>query len=55
MTVTGHTEKASKFEWSQKAAAQYLGVTREHLNRVLRGHRKSKRLLKAYRRLINAP
>lgn len=32
--------------WSQRAAAREAGVSFEHLNRVLNGHRESKRLLK---------
>ena len=35
----------------QAAAAQRLGVTREHLNRVLRGHRQSRSLLRRYQAL----
>lgn len=31
--------------WRQQDAALQLGVTFEHLNRVLNGHRESKRLL----------
>lgn len=33
---------------SQRAAAKKLGVSLWHLNRVLRGHRASKRLLARY-------
>lgn len=33
--------------WSQRSAAPKLGVTYEHLNRVLMGHRESRRLLRA--------
>lgn len=32
--------------WTQADAAKTLGVTFEHLNRVLNGHRESGRLLK---------
>lgn len=32
--------------WSQRAAARHLGVTFEHLNRVLNGHRESASLLR---------
>ena len=39
---------------SQTAAAKKLGVTREHLNRVLRGHRHSRRLTSAYQKLQRA-
>jgi len=35
----------------QAAAAHRLGVTREHLNRVLRGHRQSRSLLRRYQAL----
>jgi len=44
-----------KTEFSQGELAIQLGVTREHLNRVLRGRRPSKRLLKAYRALVGQP
>lgn len=37
---------------TQTAAAKKLGVSREHLNRVLLGHRSSKSLLRKYNRLI---
>lgn len=50
MTVTSHNGKASK-KFSQGLAAKKLGVTREHLNRVLRGHRVSRSLLQRYRTL----
>ncbi len=33
---------------NQTEAARRLGVTREHLNRVLRGHRESRRLMAAW-------
>ena len=39
---------------NQTAAAKKLGVTREHLNRVLRGHRQSRRLMNAWRKLQTA-
>ena len=38
---------------TQTAAAKALGVTREHLNRVLRGHRHSRRLLTRYHALTS--
>ena len=37
---------------NQTEAAKRLGVTREHLNRVLRGHRESRSLMKAYADLV---
>jgi plasmid maintenance system antidote protein VapI len=40
---------------SQTAAAKKLGVTREHLNRVLRGHRHSRRLMSAWQALHRTP
>lgn len=40
-----------KPRFSQTWAARQLGVTREHLNRVLRGRRESRRLLVRYRAL----
>lgn len=36
---------------NQTRAAALLGVTREHLNRVLNGHRESRRLLAAWEKL----
>jgi len=36
---------------SQGRSAKLLGVTREHLNRVLNGKRESRRLIQAYRKL----
>ncbi len=39
---------------NQTAAAKKLGVTREHLNRVLRGHRHSRRLMSAWNELQRA-
>lgn len=39
---------------SQTLAAKKLGVTREHLNRVLRGHRQSRRLTTAFQKLQRA-
>jgi hypothetical protein len=37
---------------SQQEKANRLGVTREHLNRVLRGHRISRRLVADHNRLF---
>jgi hypothetical protein len=37
---------------SQVRAAKILGVTREHLNRVLRGHRSSHSLLSRHQKLL---
>ncbi len=37
---------------SQERAARVLGVSREHLNYVLRGRRTSKRLLEEYKHLM---
>ena len=37
--------------WSQRAVAAQLGVSREHLNYVLNGRRRSKRLLDGILRL----
>jgi transcriptional regulator with XRE-family HTH domain len=46
VTMTGHNEHSEgKAPMSQTKAAAALGVTREHLNRVLRGHRQSPPLL----------
>lgn len=38
---------------TQIQAAKILGVTREHLNRVLKGHRESRRLTRLYNALIS--
>jgi hypothetical protein len=44
--MTGHGEHSgSKTPMTQTRAAAVLGVTREHLNRVLRGRRQSRSLL----------
>jgi transcriptional regulator with XRE-family HTH domain len=37
------------------AAAKALGVTREHLSRVLHGHRESRSLLRRYAAMTHAP
>lgn len=37
----------SRRGWTQRDAAPLLGVTLWHLNRVLRGHRESRRILRA--------
>ena len=42
------------FSVNQTQAAKKLGVTREHLNRVLRGHRQSRRLMAAFQKLQRA-
>lgn len=39
-------EHLSRMGITQTEAAERLGVTRWHLNRVLRGHRESKRILR---------
>lgn len=39
-------------ESAQAVQARILGVTREHLNRVLNGHRQSRRLRAGYNRLV---
>lgn len=55
--VTGHKTVKSKRRkgrrmMSQARAARILGTSREHLNRVLNGHRKSRRLVALYRDLM---
>jgi len=47
------TRKSNTFmgRVSQTAAAKKLNVSREHLNRVLRGHRESRSLLRRFREL----
>jgi hypothetical protein len=42
--VTCHKHNGSVQKVTQTNAAKILGVTREHLNRVLNGHRPSRRL-----------
>lgn len=49
--MTGHTKNASK-KVTQTEGARILGVTREHLNRVLRGHRESRSLRRRWEELI---
>lgn len=39
-------ESMSSKGWTQREAASELGVTLWHLNRVLRGHRESRRILR---------
>lgn len=51
-TVTRHTPKHTPKKPSQAWAAQRLGVTREHLNRVLKGRRTSRRLVQRYEALM---
>jgi hypothetical protein len=50
VTVTAKKSKPKRPTQGQAAAA--LGVTREHLNRVLRGHRESRPLMRRYRELL---
>lgn len=47
------TKSQPKTGITQRAAAKLLGVTHWHLNRVLRGHIKSRRLTAKYNQLIN--
>lgn len=44
-----------KLGWSQRRAAQVLGVTMEHLNLVLNGFRASRRILNAIAELPPSP
>jgi len=46
------TRKENHKPLPQGRAAKILGVTREHLNRVLNGKRESRRLIKAHRELV---
>lgn len=39
---------------SQREAAEKLGVTPWHLNRVLKGHRESRRILQGIERMARA-
>jgi transcriptional regulator with XRE-family HTH domain len=41
--------------WNQKSAALLIGVSRQHLNWVLNGHRQSKRILNALKELPENP
>ena len=47
--MTRHKAKVTlkNLGWTQQSAARALGVSFEHLNRVLGGHRESRRLLAA--------
>lgn len=51
--LTGQREDSgARKPISQRGAARVLGVTQEHLNRVLRGHWQSKRLVALYNELM---
>jgi plasmid maintenance system antidote protein VapI len=52
--MTRHMEENEKKKApiTQTEAAEELGVSREHLNRVLNGHRQSRRLTRAYNDLV---
>jgi transcriptional regulator with XRE-family HTH domain len=52
--VTRHTERTTLIRTSltQVEAARQLGVSRVHLNKVLRGHRQSRSLTNRYQALI---
>ena len=47
MTRQAHKVTIKRRGWSQQKAAAFIGVSYEHLNRVLNGHRESRRLLAA--------
>ncbi len=52
--IAGSIERVDpKPKLTQKAAAEKLGVTKFWLNRVLRGHDKSIRLMRRYRELLS--
>ena len=46
-----HKPSSGQAPMTQRRAALILGVTPEHLNRVLRGHRQSRSLLAKYQAL----
>ncbi len=48
-------EKLKSKGWSHRTAARELGVSFEHLNRVLNGHRESRRLLAQVAKLPKRP
>lgn len=52
MTVNEQRVGSGKKRLSQRRAARILGVSFEHLNRVLRGRRHSPRLVDIYNELI---
>lgn len=58
MTRQRHDQAKQRLKakgWSHRTAARELGVSFEHLNRVLNGHRESRSLLARVARLPNAP
>jgi len=52
MIATASRKGEAKPKMTQKRAAELLDVTPWYLNRVLRGHLRSKRLSKAYAELL---
>lgn len=50
--MTRHNDKSNARKVTQGFAARKLGVTREHLNRVLNGKRQSRSLLNRYNALL---
>jgi hypothetical protein len=50
--VTRHTEEIKPNRLTKASAARALGVTREHLSRVVHGHRQSRRLMAAWKKLL---
>ena len=52
MTVTRHKRERKKKKVTVSAAARKLDVTREHLSRVLHGHRVSRSLTARYQELL---
>lgn len=49
---SGHAGGHGRGQVSQETAAKMLGVSREHLNRVLNGHRESRSLMRRWRELV---
>lgn len=50
--MTRQTRK-TKTKLTQTEIAERLGISREHLNRVLQGVRTSRRLMRAYRQVLS--
>jgi len=55
MTRQHAKDHLKKRGWSQRRAAKHLGVSQEHLNRVLSGERKSIRLLSSIATIPASP
>jgi hypothetical protein len=52
MMIDHKQESGANKPISQRKAARILGVSQEHLNRVLKGHKRSNRLVTLYNELM---